>query len=128
MAAGVRAALLAAGVPAERLHEERFSSPAQRARPGALPRLPQPVSVRVGGQAHEAYVRPGETILEAGLAAGLPLKYSCTLGGCGACKLKLVAGAVACDEPNCLSAAERAAGWVLACVGHPLDSTTLEAP
>jgi ferredoxin-NADP reductase len=127
MRAAVRAALAAAGVPAARIHEERFTSPARRTA-AARPRLPQPVSVRIGGRPREAYVRPGQTILEAGLAAGIPLKYSCTLGGCGACKLKVVAGAVACDEPNCLSAPEREAGWVLACVGHPLDSTTLEAP
>ena len=55
----------------------------------------------------------------AGLAAAIPMAYSCTMGGCGACKVKLTSGRVEMEEPNCLTPAERAAGEVLACVGRP---------
>ncbi|QDG53296.1 2Fe-2S iron-sulfur cluster binding domain-containing protein [Persicimonas caeni] len=67
----------------------------------------------------EIAVEPGQTILDAGLEAGLDLDFSCTLGGCAACALQLVEGEVLYDGPNCLSDAERQSGMCLACVGRP---------
>ena len=66
-------------------------------------------------------VREDETILSAGLAAGVALGFSCTLGGCGACMLEVVSGEVWYDDPLaiCLSESEIADGWCLACVGRP---------
>jgi ferredoxin len=63
-------------------------------------------------------------VLDAGLAAGVPLRFSCTMGGCGACKVKLRQGEVAMEEPNCLDPGEREQGYVLACVSRarsPID-------
>jgi NAD(P)H-flavin reductase/ferredoxin len=37
---------------------------------------------------------PGETVLLAGLRAGLPLPYECASGGCGSCRAQLVDGSV----------------------------------
>lgn len=128
MMAEVRAALVDdLGVPPGRVHEERFSSPSQRTH-GARATRAQPISIRVRGRTHEVTAEPGQTLLEAGLGAGIPMPYSCSLGGCGACKLKLVAGHVESDEPNCLTAAERGEGWVLGCVSRATDSTTVEVP
>ncbi len=85
------------------------------------------VHVQLGGHARAVViVQSGETILEATLAAGLPMPFSCTLGGCGACKVALRAGVVDMEEPNCLTPAERAAGHVLTCVGRPLGPVTIE--
>lgn len=67
----------------------------------------------------EVVVEPGQSILEAGLEAGLDLDFSCTLGGCAACALQLLEGEVVYDGPNCLSDAERQSGMCLACVGRP---------
>jgi len=62
-----------------------------------------------------------ETILQAGLRAGLDLDFSCTLGGCGACMLEVVDGDVTYEdrEAVCLSDEEIEDGWCLACVGRP---------
>ena len=129
MMVDVRAALVEGlGVAAAKIHEERFSSPAQRSATGKLPTRAQPISIRIAGRTHEVTARPGETLLEAGLGAGVNMPYSCGLGGCGACKLKLVAGEVVEDEPNCLTAAERAQGFVLGCVSRATNSTTVEVP
>jgi ferredoxin len=68
---------------------------------------------------------PGATLLEAGLAAGAPMPFSCGVGGCGSCRVKLTSGDVELEEPNCLSEAERAAGYVLACVGRPCGPCTI---
>jgi ferredoxin len=84
------------------------------------------VHVQLGDRVHTVIVQPDETILDATLAAGLPMPFSCTLGGCGACKVALRAGAVDMEEPNCLTPAERAAGHVLTCVGRPLGPVTIE--
>jgi ferredoxin-NADP reductase len=61
--------------------------------PGA-PRLEVTVK-HVEGGAHQlgsVVVEPGQTLLDAGLAAGLPMPYSCTVGNCGDCTVSLRGG------------------------------------
>jgi ferredoxin-NADP reductase len=116
-----RAALVARGVTEERIKEERFASPhlrAARSDDDAALRSPQLLTLRIGGEERELNVAPAQTILEAGLAAGLAMPYSCAMGGCAACKVKLHDGEVEMEEPNCLTASERGAGYVLACVSR----------
>lgn len=123
-----RAALETLGVPRSRIREERFTQPHLRQRAAALPQTPQPVRLRLGKQAasFEFDVAPGRTLLESALAAGADVPYSCAMGGCGRCKVKLVSGEIAMDEPNCLSEEERQAGYVLGCVGRPLGPCEIE--
>ena len=122
-----REAPLDRGLPAARVHdEERSSSPAQRAAAPLAPSAPQRVTVHLRGAAREVVAAPGQTLLQAGLAAGLRMPFSCGLGGCGTCKLKLVSGRVESEEPNCLSASERAEGYVLACVSRPTEAVVVE--
>lgn len=64
-------------------------------------------------------VTEGQTMLEAVLNAGVDLPFSCTLGGCGTCKVRLLEGEIEVDEPNCLMPEELEAGWRLSCVGRP---------
>ncbi len=116
MMVSVREALAARGV--ERLHEERFSSPTQRTSK-AIATTPQPIMIRFGKSERSIVVEPGQTLLEAGLAAGVAMPFSCAVGGCGRCKVKLVDGDVADEEPNCLTREERDRGQILACVSRP---------
>jgi ferredoxin len=71
----------------------------------------------------------GQTILEAGLANGVDLLFSCTLGGCGACMLQVVEGEVEYDDPEaiCLTEEETEDGCCLACVGRPRGRVVVEA-
>lgn len=119
-----RATLLARGVDPSRVREERFSSPAQRT--ATAPTTAQPITLRKGGRSTSLVAAPGQTLLEAGLAAGVEMPFSCTMGGCAACKVKLLEGEVASDEPNCLTESERAEGWVLTCVSRAAGPVTLE--
>jgi ring-1,2-phenylacetyl-CoA epoxidase subunit PaaE len=64
-------------------------------------------------------VDPGKTILEAGLAAGLNMPYSCQSGLCTACRGRLVSGQVKMDEDAGLSETEIAHVYVLCCVSRP---------
>ena len=70
------------------------------------------------GIEHELAVDPGGSVLEAGLAAGLPLLHQCRSGSCSSCLATLVEGEAA-TLPGCSSsllAPERAAGQRLLCV------------
>ena len=129
----VLAALASRGVAPSAISMERFSigpRPHAAASSAAIASMvapgARPVAIRVKGRVHHTSALPGATVLEAGLAAGAPMPFSCAVGGCGACKVKLIDGSVEVDEPNCLSDQERAAGYVLACVGRPCGPCTVE--
>lgn len=85
--------------------------------------------VKVRPSGHEFRVEGHDSLLQAGLKAGLRLNYGCGNGSCGMCKVRLVEGEVArtgaCDYP--LSQAERAQGYLLACAHTAASSeVTLE--
>jgi len=60
---------------------------------------------------------PATSILDAALAAGIALEYSCRTGRCGVCKAPLVSGetVVLRSEDESLSHDEAAAGLILTC-------------
>jgi NAD(P)H-flavin reductase/ferredoxin len=73
-------------------------------------------------------MRPGETLLDAGLREGLALPYECRNGGCGKCKATLAYGAVdyGAYQRDALPDAERAAGKVLTCTATALGDVEIE--
>jgi len=78
--------------------------------------------------AAQATARSGETLLEAGLRAGLTLPYDCRAGGCGLCKCTVLNGRV---DPGpyqraALTDAMRAQGQVLMCCAVPLEDLEIE--
>jgi len=127
------AALLAAGVPEDRVHIERF---------GVAPQAGAAAGAGVGAVVHEAapgdaeqarvvIIRDGlrreiefrkqqPSILDAAAAAGLEVPFSCTSGVCGTCRAKVVEGEVRMERNFALDKAEVAAGFVLCCQAHPL--------
>ncbi|MDY7230981.1 ferredoxin--NADP reductase [Hyalangium rubrum] len=124
-----RAALRSWGAKPERIHEERFSQPHLRSSASARSASPpQPVEFRTRTRVQSVTVAEGMSILEAGLSAGVPLRYSCTMGGCGSCRVKLIEGQVLMEEPNCLLPEERAQGQVLVCIGRPVTPVVLDVP
>ena len=89
------------------------------------------VTLRPSG--HEFTVEGHDTLLQAGLRAGLRLNYGCGNGTCGMCKARVISGEVAkvmpADYP--LSEAERAQGYALLCANTATSASvtieTLEA-
>jgi len=73
------------------------------------------VTVRPSG--HEFSVEGRDTLLQAGLRAGLMLNYGCGNGTCGMCKVRVISGEVARTHPfdYPLSEAEKRQGYTLAC-------------
>ena len=76
------------------------------------------VTLRPSG--HQYVVEGRDTLLQAGMKAGLKLNYGCGNGSCGMCKVRVTAGEVSRVMPSDypLSEAERAQGYVLACVAR----------
>lgn len=89
--------------------------------------------VRLRPSGHEFSVEGRDTLLQAGLRAGLKLNYGCGNGTCGMCKVRVVAGEVLrvgpCDYP--MSEAEKSQGYALMCANTAASSDltleTLEA-
>ncbi|QUQ63955.1 2Fe-2S iron-sulfur cluster-binding protein [Kutzneria sp. CA-103260] len=122
--AAFQAALTSLNIPDESVHQERYASAADTA---PVITTPQRLTVEADGQpAGAAVVEPGQTLLDGGLAAGLPMPYSCTVGNCGDCMVRLRLGQVAQSEPNCLTPQQKADGFILTCVGRPLSEVTLD--
>jgi ring-1,2-phenylacetyl-CoA epoxidase subunit PaaE len=85
------------------------------------------VTIRYDGQEYKFMVEPNRTILETALDKGIDLPYSCQSGLCTACRGKALSGEVKLDEEEGLSQSERAEGYVLTCVGHPMsDDVVIE--
>jgi ring-1,2-phenylacetyl-CoA epoxidase subunit PaaE len=118
-------ALIEAGVPAGRVHTERFTSgPAQAARiqadtDAAHERKPAArdiaLTVVLDGKQHELQIGADEHVLDAALEAGLDLPYSCKAGVCCTCRARVLQGEVVMDRNFTLEAAEMAQGYVLSC-------------
>jgi ring-1,2-phenylacetyl-CoA epoxidase subunit PaaE len=128
MMQAARAELLDRGVDPRDIREERFASPQDQLSNVDLPTEPVLVQIRTGDRDHEVRVDPGKTILEAAVASGIAMPFSCAMGGCGACKGKLASGSVLVPEPHCLTDEERAQGYVLTCIGRPRAASVVELP
>lgn len=124
MMRAAREELDARGVASACIRQERFLTRARGAAPSPVPPSPQRVVLHSGGRRFELVAGAGQTLLEAGLAAGVRMPFSCAVGGCGECRVHLTSGRVEMDEPNCLLPEERTRGFVLACVARP--STAVE--
>jgi ferredoxin-NADP reductase len=123
MMQGVVAYLRAAGVPAGHVFVERFvrQDAAAHGGTGAVH------EVRFARRGIVLRVPDTKTLLEASLEAGLALAFSCTMGGCAACKVRVLEGELDQEEPNCLTAEEAARGGRLACVGRPRSALVVDA-
>src|SRR5690606_14232719 len=97
--------------------------PPQRGRKKALEFQ---VSIRPGVQ--DVPARTGETLLEAGLRAGVPLPYECRNGGCGACSCTILHGTVdhGAYQPAVLTRQMRDQGKALMCCAVALSDLEVE--
>lgn len=78
---------------------------------------------------HQYFVEGSDTILEAGLRAGLAMNYGCSNGNCGLCKARVVAGQVTKVRHHdyVLSETEKNMGYTLMCSYAPINDLTIEA-
>ena len=143
MIEGCLQALLAAGVPKDRIHAERFTSavqPADAMKSGAVGATGTGagvqkglkngeatgtvrLSVQLDGKAHELRMFAHERVLDVALAAGLDLPYSCKGGVCCTCRAKVLEGQVTMEKNFTLEDWEVQKGFVLSCQARPLSDS-----
>ncbi|HYC38508.1 MAG TPA: 2Fe-2S iron-sulfur cluster-binding protein [Usitatibacter sp.] len=69
-----------------------------------------------------------DTLLRAGLRAGLGFPYECNAGSCGTCKVEILEGSIVSLRPDApgLPEADRAKGRVLACQARPTGDCSIK--
>ncbi len=132
MIVATEAALLEAGVPADRVHAERFSSGpvvAAKVQADTKKHVAEKsahkniaLTVVLDGKQHEIAVSAEEHLLDAALEAGLDLPYACKGGVCCTCRAKLMEGEVLMDKNFTLESDEMAQGFVLSCQARALSA------
>lgn len=127
-------ALRAAGLPAERIHTERFFSAdtvdAQRPRKTSAAQDASNTSaaadvaldVMLDGKTHHLTMAGADRVLDVALEAGLDLPYSCKGGVCCTCRARVLEGRVQMDKNFTLEQWEIDKGFVLTCQARPLTS------
>lgn len=85
--------------------------------------------VHLKNTGHEFFVDGTNSILEAGLSAGLALNYGCSNGNCGKCKAKLISGEVKKIKPHdyTFSESEKAQNYFLCCSNTAITEIEIEA-
>ena len=90
---------------------------------------PAAFQVRIAPDGWVFAATPGQSVLQAALAAGVELESSCRNGTCRTCLCRLVRGQVAypMEWPG-VSAEERREGWFLPCVAMARSDLLVEQP
>lgn len=77
------------------------------------------VNVDLQGENYEVEVSEKETILQAGLEAGIDPPFACQMGICTTCRAKLLKGKVHMEETEGLTQDELDNDYILTCQSHP---------
>ncbi len=85
--------------------------------------------VSLAGNAQRYACADGDTILRAGLRAGIGLSYECNAGSCGTCKIELVSGELDDLYPGApgIKQRDRDRGRRLACQSVPRGDCTIKS-
>lgn len=84
----------------------------------ALSKVTHTIEITWGNSSHSVAVSPGETILEAGLKAGIPLAHRCKTGNCGTCVGHLSEGKIYTPLTRDSNSKE-----ILTCQAYPLNDS-----
>ncbi len=139
MMTAMKQALAELGVSAGRIHTEAFGpaslptgtlppappTPAEAARFGGVtPTVARPAEVIIAPAANtvifttsgrSAALPADRTVLEAAESVGVEIPWSCRVGICGTCKVKLLQGSVSMEVEEGLPPEDKATGLILAC-------------
>jgi ring-1,2-phenylacetyl-CoA epoxidase subunit PaaE len=118
------AALHDLGLDAKRIHVEYFSTdglPVATKNPASTiaDNAEVNAAITLNGIRYDVPMKAGDTIIDAGLRAGLDLPFSCKGGMCCTCRAKLTDGDVVMEHNYSLEDWEMKAGFVLTCQARP---------
>lgn len=117
------AALKEKKVDASRIHVEYFLAPvAEKEVVNEIALVESEATIICDGDEITVKLKPGETVLEAALAAGLDAPYACQGGSCCTCRAKLTEGKVHMKVNYALLEKEVEEGFILTCQSQALSS------
>jgi 3-ketosteroid 9alpha-monooxygenase subunit B len=119
----VEETLLAAGVPRDRLHLERFQVAPVSAEVAETTAQTEEVVIELDRKTTKASYRAGNTLLQTARIAGLRAPSSCETGSCGTCMARIESGSARMLNNDALDDDEVADGWVLTCQSLPTSRT-----
>lgn len=121
-------------VPAGNVHTENFGSQQKpQVRAEQREKSDESDLAETGGtvtfskSGKSAQLLPDETILEAAERSEVPIDYSCRVGMCGVCTVKLLSGEVSMEVEDGLEPEDRDAGMILACQAKSSGNVEVEA-
>ncbi|MBI1183567.1 2Fe-2S iron-sulfur cluster binding domain-containing protein [bacterium] len=133
MMENAKQAILGKNVPAEKIHIEYFTSKADageaEAADSSIGVDDEPftgkakIEIELQGDVFNIEVKESDTILHAGLEAGIDPPFACQMGICTTCRAKMLAGAVHMDETEGLTQDELDQNYILTCQSHPKSNT-----
>lgn len=114
-----RTLLAEAGLPPLQLFEERYDTGIEVAGRGG--------TVQFVDSGKQVSASGSESLLELAESAGIRIAAACRTGHCGECRVRCRRGSVVAGATPALSAADEAAGYVLACVSAADSALLVEA-
>ena len=125
----VSEALQALGMVKEQIKTELFSASAADTAAAARRRERASASSEAGAQCEVSFIIDGhhhqismerdrQSLLDAGLAHGIDIRYACKGGICATCRCKVIEGRVDMDANHALEDYEIARGFVLSCQAY----------
>ena len=126
-----KAILTEIGVAPDNLKTEQFG--AVKPAPAAPGTSAKPTIAATGSQVtfsknnKSAKIHENQTILELSEELGIGIEFSCRVGTCGVCKVKMTSGEVDQEVQDALDDDDKKSGIILACQAKPKSEVTVEA-
>ncbi len=127
----IKAILSELGVPADRLKTEAFG--ATKPLPATAGTTSKPTVPATGPLVmfskndKSARIRIDQTVLELSEELGIGIEFSCRVGTCGVCKVKMTSGDVEMAVEDALDPDDKSNGIILACQAKPKGDIAVEA-
>ncbi len=122
----LRAFAEARGFDMNYFHSESFAAANATTRPATSASGEERYALEVPAFARRGEISGAQSLLEALESNGVPIIGACRSGVCGSCKCRVVSGEVTTTSSATLSAADIAAGYVLACSSQAHSDLVVE--
>ncbi len=131
MMGATKALLAEMGVPPDQLKTEAFGTP--KPSPAAAGTTAKATAEATGPLVtfsknnKSAKIHTDQTVLELSEELGIGIEFSCSVGTCGVCKVKMTSGEVDQAVQDALDADDKTNGIILACQAKPKGEIAVEA-
>ncbi len=126
-----KALLTELGVPPDQVKTEAFGTP--KPTPAAAGTTAKPTALATGPVVtfsknnKSSKIHVDQTILELSEELGIGIEFSCRVGTCGVCKVKMTSGEVDMAVDDALDSDDKTNGIILACQAKPKGAVAVEA-